>query len=222
MYLGDYKKDDLYYTNIRYEMLKFVPQNASRILDVGCGAGYFGKEIKAFSTHQNTEVWGVDINENAKSVAEKNIDKLLIGDIETIVDELPENYFDAIFFNDVLEHLVNPDMILDLMKSKLSKNGVIISSIPNIRHHGALKRILVDKDFRYEESGIFDQTHLRFFTEKSIRRLFESQGYEIVSMEGINKTKSLRPWFYIIATFGLIGFDIQFLQFATVAKLKKS
>lgn len=211
----DYEnKTSGYYDNVREEMLSFLPENFKTVLDVGCADGAFAKSIKNIS---GAEVWGVEYMPDEAEKASSKIDKVLSGAIEDCIDKLPNNYFDIIYFNDVLEHLVDPYTVLDKMKDKLSENGITISSIPNMRYHRALKELVIDKDWKYTERGTLDKTHLRFFTKKSIFRMFEEAGYNVTTHKGLNASKSLKPWLYNIP-FLFTALDIRYLQFVTIAK----
>ena len=213
----DYEnKTSGYYDNVREEMLSFLPDNFKTVLDVGCADGAFAKSIKNIS---GAEVWGVEYMPDEAEKASSKIDKVLSGAIEDCIDKLPNNYFDVIYFNDVLEHLVDPYTVLDKMKDKLSENGITISSIPNMRYHRALKELVINKDWKYTERGTLDKTHLRFFTKKSIFRMFEEAGYNVTTHKGLNASKSLKPWLYNIP-FLFTALDIRYLQFVTIAKAK--
>ena len=135
------------------------------------------------------------------------------------MDELPNGYFECITFNDVLEHLVDPYMVLTKMKDKLATNGIIVCSIPNIRHFYALKTLLLKKQWKYEESGIFDRTHLRFFTQKSIVDMFNSLDYKILKMQGINGSSSWKFALFNILCLGHFS-DSKYMQFACVVTPK--
>jgi len=166
----------------RSEMRRYIPQGASRVLDVGCNRGAFGAGLK-----QNGigEVWGCELDPDAAAVAATRLDKVIAGPFAA--DTVPDHYFDVVVFNDVLEHLPDPSQILRVARDKLKPGGVVLASIPNLRHIENLLHIVRDKDFRYEPAGIRDNTHLRFFTLKSIPRLFEQAGYQIQVLEGINE-----------------------------------
>ena len=213
----DYKnKPSGYYDSIRYEMLNYLPKTAKKILEVGCGNGCFAEVVKKSN---NAEVWGIELMEAEAEIASKVLDKVLSGECEKHIDDLPDNYFDAIYFNDVLEHLVDPYTVLKKLKSKLSPNGIVISSIPNVRYHNTFLRLLIKKDWKYEDYGVMDFTHLRFFTEKSIIRMYVDAGYSIKISEGINKSKSIKPYLYNIP-FLFTQLDIRYPQYATVATVK--
>ena len=213
----DYKnKPSGYYDNVRVEMLQYLPENAKFVLDVGCGDGSFSEIIK---TQNKAEVWGIELMEIHGKKAQKKIDKVFIGPCENFIKELPDNFFDVIYFNDVLEHLVDPYVVIETLKSKLSEKGVIVSSLPNVRFFKTFMRVLINKDWMYEDYGVMDKTHLRFFTKKSIKRMYEELGFEVLTHVGINRSKSIKPYlFYFLTLFTQL--DMQYVQFATVAKRK--
>ena len=206
-----------YFNHERPEMLAFLPEHCKTALDIGCGEGTFIKQVK---DQCDAEVWGIELMEAPAKEAEKRLDKVFSGPCENFVDDLPEAYFDVIYCNDVLEHLVDPYTFLSQLKSKLTADGVVISSIPNIRYHDAFKKIILQKKFEYEGHGIFDKTHLRFFTKSSIAKMYADLGFDVVSHKGINRTRSLKPYLYNIP-FLFTAMDMFYLQFATVAKRSK-
>jgi 2-polyprenyl-3-methyl-5-hydroxy-6-metoxy-1,4-benzoquinol methylase len=217
--MDEAKKQDIensmgYYTCPRQELLPFLPPTIFHALDVGCGAGVFGESIKQ---RFGAEVYGLEYVPAAAARARSRIDVVLEGDALEQLDYLPDNYFDFMSCNDVLEHLVEPGLFLKKIKPKLKKDATIVASIPNIRFIHALKSIVWNQDFPSEDSGIFDRTHLRFFTEKSIRRLFDDAGYTVERLVGINPTPSIK--FKLLNTL-LLGrlADCRWMQFACVAR----
>ena len=207
-------KPDTYYTNVRQEMIDFLPKTAKTVLDIGCGEGGFAAYIK---DKFKIEAWGVEMTPEPAAIAESRLDKVLIGECETRIKDLPDNHFDAIYFNDVLEHLVDPYKVLEAIKPKLTINGVIISSIPNVRYFRVLKMLVMNKDWEYQKDGVMDKTHLRFFTSKSIQKMYKDLGFKIQSHKGINKTKSIKPYLYSFPLF-FTASDMFYIQFATVVK----
>jgi 2-polyprenyl-3-methyl-5-hydroxy-6-metoxy-1,4-benzoquinol methylase len=203
-----------YYMNKRSEMLEFFPSNVKTVLDVGCGQGIFAKQIKDI---YKTETRGMDYMQSHAEEARKILHRVFVGECEKFLDDLPNDYFNVIYFNDVLKHLLDPYMVLNKMKEKLMEKGRIISSIPNLRYHSTLKMLILKKEWMYQESGVMDHRHIRFFTKKSIKRMYETLGFKIISHKGINKTNSLKPCLYNL----LLGFtasDIFFVQYATVVE----
>lgn len=205
-----------YYDNVRHEMLKFLPSTAKKVIDIGCGNGAFATIVK---DKNQAEVWGIELMEEEAKIAETVLDKVFTGACEQFINDLPANYFDVIYFNDVLEHLADPYTVLDILKSKLAEGGVVISSIPNVRFYRTFFKVVFGKDWKYDESGIMDKTHLRFFTGKSIKRMYEDLGYKVQKHEPINSTKSLKPILFNIPLL-FTHMDIRHLQYATVAKVQ--
>jgi 2-polyprenyl-3-methyl-5-hydroxy-6-metoxy-1,4-benzoquinol methylase len=207
-------KPDQYFSQSRPEMERFVPATTKRILDVGCGEGSFSFRLKE---RLGAEVWGVELVPAIADVARSRLDRILCGDVMQQLELIPDHYFDCAIFNDVIEHLVDPYRMLIAVKQKLTRGGVVVCSIPNIRYFRNLFDIVIRGQFRYQEGGILDKTHLRFFTKKSIIEMFESLGYRILSVEGINATPSWRVGLFNIATLGYFS-DTRYVQFGVVAE----
>jgi len=219
--VSDYQsKDFVYFQQERQEMLRYIPQQAHAILDVGCGGGSFGQLLKA---KRPVEVWGVELNEHAASVAAQKLDHIACGAFTNNLS-LPKGGFDCIIFNDVLEHLVDPFAALLYSKELLRTGGVVVASIPNVRYFDNMWNLVVHQDWQYTEQGILDRTHLRFFTRRSILATFESLGYCVECIEGINPLEKIHPYrtrkFYLLnwLLFNKIE-DMRYLQFAVVARL---
>ncbi len=173
--LNNHNSKNEYFEFSRPEVQALVNPSSNTILDVGCASGIFGSQIKE---KLGAEVWGIEPVKEVGLKAREVIDKVLIGKVEDNISQLPAQHFDSIIFSDVLEHLEDPYAILDLVKDKLSKNGEIIASIPNVRHWSVLKDLLEGK-WEYQDAGILDRTHLRFFTKSSILNMFQNAGYKI-------------------------------------------
>lgn len=201
----------------RIEMCMYIPASANIVLDVGCNTGGFAEALKAERNH--ITVWGLEPAEDAAEIAKTRVDHLVM-DTFTANAPIPDYFFDAITFNDVLEHIVDPWEALRLAATKLKKGGCVVASIPNVRQFDNLLHILFEQDFRYEALGIRDKTHLRFFTKKSIVRLLEDSGFFVERIQGINEdwwTPSLvRRVFFKL--FGSLIDDTKYTQFAVVAR----
>lgn len=214
---GSDSKPHNYFQNVRQEMLDFVPEKIGRVLEVGCGEGSFIATIKQT---RDAECWGIEIEASAARKAKTQIDKILVGDVVELLPKLPNDYFDLIIFNDVLEHMVDPFFVLDEIKPKLSKKGYVLSSIPNIRYFHTLYALVMGGEWEYRESGILDRTHLRFFTTKSIQNMYSRLGYRIIKHEGINPIPSIPRELKVANALGRNRFDdTRFEQFATLAQV---
>jgi 2-polyprenyl-3-methyl-5-hydroxy-6-metoxy-1,4-benzoquinol methylase len=210
-----------YFQDERHEMLKYIPDASEFILDVGCGTGIFGQILK--SSRNNLKVWGVELDRDAALEATQKLDNVINSAFSSELN-LPQKKFDCIVFNDVLEHLPDPWDALTYSKELLKDGGIVVSSIPNVRYFNNAWEFLVNKNWEYADWGILDKTHLRFFTKKSILSLFESLGYQVESIGGINSLNILHPQhvrkFNILNKLLLNNIeDMNYLQFAVVARL---
>ncbi len=207
-----------YYSNVRYEMVPFLPPQFSRVLEVGCGEGFF-----ALLLERQCETWGVEMNPLAAGRAKTRMNRVLVGTFEAVQAELPEHYFDLVVCNDVIEHMPDPEAFLAAVKTRMVPGAFMIVSLPNMRHWEVLRQLLIHKDWRYANEGILDRTHLRFFTEKSIRRLFEQSGFDIVRISGINGVfDPVRKFAFLSLAVLTLGYysDTQFRQFGVLARLR--
>jgi len=204
-----------YYRAGRDEMLPFIPEGIKTAIEVGCGDGAFGTALKAQG--KVDEYWGLEIHPPSGETARQTLDKVLVGNAEHLVDELPDGYFDVIIFNDSLEHLIDPFLFLEKVKNKLKPGGSVVASIPNVRHFRNLYQLIFKKQWRYVDSGILDRTHLRFFTCESIKDMFEDAGFTIAQLKGIHGSRKRKVKILSLLSLGLLS-DIRFLQFAVVAR----
>lgn len=206
---------DRYYTRTRTEMLDYIPRDCNVCLDVGCANGTFGNSIK--QEQPTREVWGIEISEAAAEEAKAVLDKVFVGDAIEVIDELPDQYFDCICFNDSLEHMVDPYTLLGKIRGKLKNDrSIVVASIPNVRYYKPLFGLIFKKDWRYADAGVLDVTHLRFFTRKSIQRMFQDAGYSLQSITGINRTRKLKVRIWRWLSLGWLS-DIEIMQYACVA-----
>ncbi len=213
-----------YYSYDRPEIRKLVGKSAKKILDVGCAAGALGAKLKE---ELGAEVWGIEIFEKAAKVAAKKLDKVLIGDIVEKSEELPESYFDTVIFADVLEHLAEPEKALRKIAKALKSDGEIIVSVPNVRHWTVIKALL-EGTWRYENAGILDRTHLRFFTFETAAEMLSECGFETVKAEAtaLNDYKFPESLIEKLSGEGFAVNDLReksfHYQYIFVAKKKKS
>ncbi len=168
------KRDD-YYSGAREDITDLIDRDTVRVLDVGCANGVTGEILKKKGVK---EVVGIEMNPDACTEASKRLDEVFLGDVQDIALPFADGYFDCIIYADILEHLQDPWSLLKRQKRLLKSKGVIVASIPNVRHYRVIKR-LVKGDWEYEERGVLDSTHLRFFTLKTVKSMFGDAGYKI-------------------------------------------
>jgi len=173
----------LYYRCQRPELIRHILPGKNRILDVGCAEGLLGKNLKQQGLA--SEVVGVELFPDAAKVAETRIDQVICEDIELMNrDELGRESFNYIICGDVLEHLRDPWIVLNWLATLLEKDGLLIVSVPNVRHWSVLFPLLFQGEWKYQLHGIMDRTHLRFFTKKTAIQMLVGSGLHIVSCEG--------------------------------------
>jgi len=165
------------------KIINLIGKNKN-VLELGCSTGYMSKILK----QNGCQVTGVEINKNAAKIAKKYCKKVIVGDIETINygKTFDKASFDTIVFADTLEHLRYPELILTKIRKFLKNDGRLILSIPNIAH-ASIRLELLTGAFEYEKTGILDESHLRFFTKKSIIRLLDSCGFYIEQIDAVSK-----------------------------------
>ncbi len=154
--------------------------HGKRVLELGCSAGYISRQLTARGNY----VTGVDLNANAVAEARRHIEEAIAADLDscTLSELVPGRQFDVIVFGDVLEHLREPLRLLKEARSFLSPNGYAVVSIPNVAH-GNVRLSLLRGAFDYAPCGVLDDTHLHFFTQRSLRELCVRAGFRIDAME---------------------------------------
>jgi len=153
------------YTSVRQDIAELVPLEAVRILDIGCSSGALGAYLKCQSPDRT--VTGIEIDAELAGKAVLVLDALIQSDLESLdlISALaPHAPFDCIICADVLEHLREPGKQLTALTQFLSPEGKLVVGLPNIRHHSALWEIFFRGHFPRRPRGIFDSTHLRWFT----------------------------------------------------------
>lgn len=203
-----------YYDGTRKDMLKYIPRNTKTSLEIGCGSGEFSSLLKQ---RFNAETWAIEINEEVGSKAAKKLDNVIIGNAAGSLGKIPDSRFDCIILFDVLEHLNDPESLLSALKAKLTTNGVIVASIPNIRYYRVFMQLVMHGNWDYKDQGVLDRTHLRFFTYKSIIKMFDRLNYQILQIEGIHPTSSRTYKIWNIILLHCFA-DVRYKHFAVVAR----
>ena len=171
------------YIGKRDDIVSLIPKESRRILDVGCSVGTLGLQIKQSISYE-VEVVGIEIDNDMGKKARSALDNVLIGDVEKIDLKryFVPKYFDCIILADILEHLKDPWNVLKSLRIFLHDHGVIIASLPNVRHYSTIFSLVFRGYWPYRDRGIHDKSHLRFFTLKNIKELFKEANLEIISI----------------------------------------
>ncbi len=174
-----------YYQNVRREISPLLPQNIDTILEIGCGAGATMKWLRSSRTVRYAA--GVEMFAEAAEIARQTFDAIEVSDVNSARLEFIDEPFDLILALDVLEHLPHPESVIRRLKSKLRPGGTIVASVPNVAHISVSLPLLLRGTWQYQDGGILDRTHLRFFNKKSVVELFESAGFEIRRIDFVRR-----------------------------------
>lgn len=211
--MGKYGFFSTYEYGVHQKIVNYVAKQ-KKVLDLGCAEGNLSEEMQK----NGCEVVGVEVNEHSAQMAKQYCREVIIGDLESIeLNGKYENYFDFILFADVLEHLKEPLDVLCKFKHYLKDDGIIIISLPNIANWRMRLKLLLG-NFDYEDRGLLDKSHLRFYNLKGAKKLLYDANLEIidldVSLNGITKFTKL---FYSIS---LMWSNLFAYQFLLIAKKK--
>ncbi len=174
-------------------ILESIPEGA-RVLDVGCGTGSM---LKLMREVRNVESLGLEPDPERAALARSGGFDVLET---TLADASPAELgvFDVVLFADVLEHLDNPVADLEVAQRFLRAGGCIVASIPNVAHWSVRTALLAGR-FDYQPYGIMDATHLRWFTEETVRKVFRHAGLAVERVAVSAGTvlpvyQETRPW----------------------------
>ncbi|MEK7714676.1 MAG: class I SAM-dependent methyltransferase, partial [candidate division NC10 bacterium] len=141
-----------------------------RILDVGAADALVGRRL----TEHGWRVTGIEGDPALAQAGAPYCERMITANLNREVPEV-QGPFDAILYGDVLEHLIDPLRVLVELNRSLVPDGFVIVSVPNIAHL-YIRLLLLLGRFDYLDRGILDNTHLRFFTARSLRALLDDAG----------------------------------------------
>jgi len=192
------------------EVLSRVPPGA-RVLEVGAHSGYFSALLRG----HGCAVTALEVDPRAAALAADHADRVVVGDVEDpAVRARLGGPFDRVLFMHVLEHLVDPWGALRAVRELLAPAGRVVLLVPNVACWRVRKRLFFGGAFEYEDTGILDRTHLRFFTLPSARGLLETSGFAVVAWTPVDTCvplerrlsrvpvlRRLAPWWHrLVAT----------------------
>lgn len=152
-----------------------------RVLEVGCSVGHVTEHLVA----NGNSVVGIEIDPDAAAEARTYATAVHVADIDrTPLDELVGGPFDVVVFGDVLEHLRDPSAALDAAARVLTDDGCLVVSIPNVAHADVRLMLLAGR-WDYQEHGLLDETHLRFFTRDGLRSLLARSGFVATAIDRV-------------------------------------
>ena len=184
-----------YFSHARTEIEPLLPPAPSRVIEIGCGDGSTMAWLKSVRSPNYTAA--VELVPAAAERARAVFDEVEVSSVDTASFAFREPRFDLALALDVLEHLAAPDQMVRRLHTMLEPGGVVIASLPNIAHFSVSWPLLWRGRWDYQAEGLLDRTHMRFFTEPTIRALFTENGFTNIEIR--------RNWLYpnIFALFGL-------------------
>ena len=180
LFKDKWKFDIDYYSYAREELISFIAQEKYKtinVLEIGCGCGATLSKIKYL--WPESDVRGIELVDDVARIGANNYN-IIQGNIETMNMDYPDGYFDYIIFGDVLEHLFDPEKVLEKVRRYMKKDARLLISIPNVIHMSVILQLLKG-EFEYKDAGILDRTHVRFFTIKSAIKMIKKCGYSVES-----------------------------------------
>jgi len=209
-----------YYTNSRSEVydklildieflriMKATDQSIS-MLELGSGSGAFFQNFDA----NKIDYTGVDNTQKAVTIGKDKNLNIVCRNWDVFLKE-NKRKFDVLVINDFMEHVDDHSVFLKKAYEAIVPGGIIIGSVPNLRFSPVLINLLIKRDFKYHTHGVLDETHLRFFTKRSLSRSLTENNFKISSLSMLNKikSKSFKDFIALVASF-LLGTDSKFQQ----------
>ena len=185
----EYEFDPKATNNTAAAIYRYAREGGERVLDLGSGPAIVSSYLKAA---HGRHVTAVDSDAGRLEVARsRGVDRTIVGDlgVPDWADQLEGESFDVIILADVLEHLVDPGALLELIHERkmLNEGGFLVVSIPNASHEGVVAE-LWGGGFRYRETGLLDSTHIRFFTKETFTELVERHGWFVRGLDRTTRT----------------------------------
>lgn len=188
----------------------------TKVLDIGCAIGLLGKKLRQEKDPEFLA--GIESDPGMAREAKKFYDQVVVADIES-KKSLPfkKEVFDVIVCGDILEHLKDPLSVLKNLTRYLSEEGFFLISVPNVAFASIRLSLLFGRFDYNPDGGLLDETHLRFFTHRSLVNLLKKAGLKIVFVRGYNL---VRPRFFFLKVLGALFPNLFSIQFLVKAKKK--
>lgn len=180
--------------------MSLLPEGSRRILDVGCGEGLTADLVR--EREPGAYIVGVEPDPLLASKARSRVDRLIEGGIdspEILSKVLDLGPFDAVLCADVLEHLPEPQTVLDSLVAALAKGGCVITSLPNVRHISTFLSLGVAGNWPARDRGIHDRTHLRFFARRNALEMGQRAGLRLLRERRNVRLIESRSWTMLLA-----------------------
>lgn len=166
-----------YFDRVRADFVcRLPPDPGASILEIGCGTGATG--ALALKRRRAGRYVGVELFEGAASAARDVLSEVVVGDVETLEFDWQPAEFDVLILSEVLEHLREPWDTLKRLARFIRPGGVVLASSPNVSHWRVIRE-LVSGRFPLADQGVFDSTHIRWFTPETFVEMFYRAGFVV-------------------------------------------
>jgi 2-polyprenyl-3-methyl-5-hydroxy-6-metoxy-1,4-benzoquinol methylase len=173
-------KQSGYFSGARADLIARLPADpTARVLEIGCGTGATG--ALALARGRAGTYTGVELFESAAAEARPHLTEVIVGDVERLQFDWAPCAFDALIMSEVLEHLIDPWALLKRLRAFVRPGATVLASSPNISHWRVVRELIHGR-FPLADQGVFDRTHMRWFTPASYIAMFEQSGYAVTSI----------------------------------------
>jgi SAM-dependent methyltransferase len=169
-----------YFFNDRREIEPLLPAAIHRVLELGCGSGQTMRWIRQLRPVGYAVA--IELFEDAANMARSVFDHVVVGDAMAGLASLDGPEFDLVLALDVLEHLADPAETVRRLRERIAPGGRLVLSLPNVGHYTVCMPLLFRGRWDYQDEGLLDRTHLRFFSECTARALLEQNGFVVERM----------------------------------------
>ncbi len=174
-----------YFAGARSDIVDRLPVDpGAAILEVGCGSGDTG--VLALERRRAGRYVGIELMPGPAAIARERLSDVIVGDIETLDLPFRAAEFDAAILSEVLEHLREPEAVVARLARHVRPGGRVFASSPNVAHWKVIGELLAGR-FPAEDRGVFDRTHLRWFTPQSYAAMFQRCGFEVYSIGPVRR-----------------------------------
>jgi 2-polyprenyl-3-methyl-5-hydroxy-6-metoxy-1,4-benzoquinol methylase len=204
------------------ELLRYV-EGYHRVLEIGCSAGHVSAALK----ERGHYVYGIEIDPVSAATARTIADMVKVADLdrESITTVVGQRDFDALIVGDVLEHLREPAATLREALTLLAPHAVVALSLPNVGFHD-VRTALLEGEWTYRGTGLLDETHLRFFTRRTVFGLAHDAGLVVTDFARMQRapgTTNVAPERPVVSTLidEYLSLDPNAAAYQFVARLER-
>lgn len=167
-----------YFNEGNEDVLQYIDK-VGEVLDIGCGAGDNARILNS----KNFIIEGITISNAEARVAKEFCKKVYVFNLENgLPEEVKSHQYDYIICSHILEHIQNPKLLLNDIYHSLKKSGKLIVALPNIFHYASRWQLVLG-EFKYEESGIWDNTHVKWYSYQSGATLITEHNFKIIDQK---------------------------------------